>query len=369
MVFRSPGTAWFTIAYPSALIASQNHGLVFLNPFPPLGGAFVSRYWPVSLTPTAAYSYIAQCTDPAGRPVQVGQCICFHQIQGIWHSGGDVLVNGTRFLALGDQAAAAFYSAVLTDIWLTPAERRESAIEAALRVATDSAAIEAKVKTLGKQSKMLRVWCNGLFVLLFIVLPASMWLWQIRSYHWSFLAAALFACITAIAIEFHSAHKQLFPDALQSRWKALAMILLMPTTAIRACDLLSKQLLVGHDPLAIAAVVCPSDRFLDFSRRVLLDLKYTALPVCPPPDQEPVVAEHTLRVRHFAESLVRRQGYSLDVLMAPPEPEETQNLSFCPRCDAQYVTPRGVCNDCGGIPLQGFRNSSLIVDAPMEVQH
>jgi len=283
----------------------------------------------------------------------------FDEVRGIWQRGGDVLVNGAAFLRFRDEETALFHANALAAIWQLPESSREAAIDAILAEATNRASVNEKVRVYREQSGILRVWCHALFTLLFVVLPASIWVWQVRA-HWALLGVAILVTVVGIVVRFYTAHKRLMPEAVAARWKALATMVLLPSSAIRACDILSRKLLATSDPLTIASVLCERESFRSFARFVLLDLGNPSMPVCPTEDHECQQIEQASRNRlvRYVRSLLARQGYHPDELIEPIPSAEAGSISFCVRCDAQYVVHEGICVDCGGIPLRRFPSRS-----------
>jgi hypothetical protein len=301
------------------------------------------------------YSYVAASTDPSGRPRQYEQFFSFEDIQGIWNSSGKVLVNGKPFIRFKDETVAAHYAEFLTSVWQLPMSQREAAIEAELAKATDRVAIEEHFAAYRDESSGLRFTCHAIFALLFIVLPASAWIWQIRT-HWPAYAAALLMCVIWTAITFFRAHARLLPAATVARWKATAVMILMPTSAVRACDALSRHLLPIQHPLAVAGVLCADDLFRAFARGTLLDLKSPVQPVCPSEESQRQETEQRFRgkLQNALNSLVQHQSLDIHGLLGPLERNEPECAAFCPRCDMQYRVADGTCQDCGGIPLRRF---------------
>jgi hypothetical protein len=103
----------------------------------------------------------------------------------------------------------------------------------------------------------------------------------------------------------------------------------------------------------MAQVLCAPELFKAFSRQFLLDLHFPMLPVCATNEPEPLETEGWFRACHreAVEKFVVRSGLRLEELLRPPAPAEPSNLSYCPRCHAQFVTREGTCADCGGRTL------------------
>jgi hypothetical protein len=133
VVFRSIGTGRYTVVHPSRLWGNDRGGAgVPQSAAPIFGSCFVCHTWPVSLTPLAMYSFVAQCTDPAGRATQRRSFFRFSDVRGIWQSDCNVMVNGEPFLKLPDETRASYYAKILTELWQSSPSDRQDSIDAAI---------------------------------------------------------------------------------------------------------------------------------------------------------------------------------------------------------------------------------------------
>jgi hypothetical protein len=140
-----------------------------------------------------------------------------------------------------------------------------------------------------------------------------------------------------------------------ARWKALAIMTLAPTAAIRAAHALSRDLLSGYDPLACAAVLCDDDAFGKYARRVLMDLAHPNNQ-CKDEEAKSIRDSFAERVRRALEPVFEHRGTDSAEILAPPVPQDPSCLVYCPRCDTQFSVAAGTCEDCGGVallPLKG----------------
>ncbi len=140
-------------------------------------------------------------------------------------------------------------------------------------------------------------------------------------------------------------------------------MLLAPPTAIRAHDLLARQLVATFHPLAPAQALCPPGAFQDLARHALRDLHFPILPTSPHPEIQAVQSEAWFRqaVLEEMEQAIEQAGLQPAQLLQPPAPLEPANRSYCPRCETQFVTAVGTCGDCGGRPLRSFPSEFVTV--------
>ena len=156
-----------------------------------------------------------------------------------------------------------------------------------------------------------------------------------------------------------SATHPLIGYAGDERFTHTLTILLAPMTTMRAHDALSRPLFETFHPLVVAKVFLPKDDFHEFARRVLLDIRQPALPVCSSTERAAHAAELYARtmLRQAAESFLKQSDVEADELCKPPTPADESCLAYCPRCRAQFTTASGVCADCGGLALVAFQKT------------
>jgi hypothetical protein len=173
---------------------------------------------------------------------------------------------------------------------------------------------------------------GGLFGLIRLIIPA---------------AVVMVALAIVIAILFQRAHKKLYPEESSERFESVIKMILCPPVAIRAADLLTKNLLSEFSPIVLARVLQATGE-QHFVRNVILDLKY------------PI--KHELSDRNAVETLTWTTNEQLSVcehyvkadeLRAPVQREENSR-SYCPRCLCQFVVADDECSDCPGVKLVSF---------------
>jgi len=356
VVFRAFRSGNYKVVGPSSVLGNHIGGLVFLNPLPPFGTSFICHRFPFSIDTAGTSSLAVQSLATTGREQQKGKYVSFAAIQGMWASGGTILINGQPFASFGESELATEYANLLVTIWKAPIDRRKTALDAMLSKLTDTRTLRERVDVYRRSSRQLRITCHAMFALLLVLPIASLWFPRMRGY-WMEWGIVTICCLAAIAAYFYVAHKRLLPGATTQRWKALITMVLTPTASVRACDALSRYILTTYDPLAAAALLLGQDAFRRFARRVMLDLANPAIEVDPESSREMRQVEESFRMRlsQALEPLLATKGYSLDEVMRPPVPDNPACLSFCPRCDAQFTVAKGRCADCGGVALHPFQ--------------
>jgi hypothetical protein len=343
------------VVHPSALWGNEKGGLVWLNPFPPFGSAFVCHQWPLTITRELACSYVGQSINFRRRRQQDAVLIRAEHVRDVRQSAAAIHVAGARFASLVDERQARRFALILGQWAALPATDRDAAIAAWVQSAADERAAGALVEEYHRCTSGLRPLCYVLFVLLMIVLPLAAWLGRfLQVVPW--LLAIGVPCWISVLWTFGRAHARLLPQRRTERRRALAKMVFMPVASIRACDAITRDLLSAFDPLAVAAAVCDRRTLESFARDVVLDLRYPLLPVCPSGSSELGRAEQSFRrqLQGELEMLLRRCGLDPECLAAPPVPDAPSHWAYCPRCRAQYLVASGECAECGGRPLVVF---------------
>ena len=348
------------LVHATTLPGNDNGGLLPGNPLPPLGTIYVCQPWPISISPEGIYSYTSQTVNPAKRPVQPTRFVRFEEIRSIAASSKELFVNGDTFVKVGSTHFARYLADLLRQLSALSTDQRGKAIEAALNESVDIDRIAERIDTHRCQVATLRISCNALFL---YVVFASLLLWIRGPAYWLPLLLGMLVGLIVIAVEYFLAHRVLYPRASRERLSHLAAMLLAPPVAIRSGDSLSRDLLIGFHPLAVAHLVCPPQKFLEFAQYILRDASCPMLPVCPAKDRDPRETERWFRSRLHGvlNDLVRRVGTNPEELTAPPRPTGSHCRSYCPRCEIQYVIPQGECHACGGVPLQEFEQDDVAV--------
>ena len=348
----------YSIRHPGTLAGNHRGGWLLANPFPPLDGLFLAAPLPFSLSPQAVYAYCSACLNPAGRPPHTGKLLHWDKFQSIRIHSRNLEVNGELFLTAFSTFAARRAGELLRRLAKLNPPDRAGEFRRALLATLDATKIARRLEEYRKLSRPIRLLANPLFVYLFVIVPPFLWRYGFGAPGLGLLAGML-AFTVPIAVLFRRAHRSLFPDAEEERFKPFLTMLLAPPAAIRAPDLLGRHLLEEFHPLGIARVLASPARFRRLADQLLRDLRYPLFPVCPTTEPVAVQTEEWFRLAllEAVEKFLAKEGLDPHQLAAPPKPSEPVNVSFCPRCQAQFVRRDGACADCGGRPLQAFSSA------------
>jgi len=359
----------FSPANPSPGIGARHTGIVIVNPLPPFGEAFVSHAWPLSFwggngdaaTPAGVCAGTSQTINGSDRPEYTFAFIPFSDIYKVGRDDDQLQINGRKFAACNSERLARCMEALLKELLLTPAAERPAAIHAVVRHSFSTHRIRRQLQRLRFFSGSLRLNAHMLLLVIFGAIPLTIGNLMLRQY----LLPSLVMLAGLMLIQgftFFYAHRRLFPEAVGARWRGTITMTLTPTATIRACDLLSKELLARFHPLAVAAVLCPEKQRRAITRTVLLDLRTPMEPACfsdDPRARQAVAGFHEL-LSQTAREFLHERGEDVDALIAPPARMDPSCRTFCPRCENQYVIAEGTCHHCGGVPLRAFSELPLV---------
>ena len=206
VAFRSwSGWRW-KAAHPGALLGNQRGGFVFAHPLPPLGTLFTGTQFPISLSPDAVLACVATSVNPAGRPVQNGNCFAWSELKRIEARGKRVMINGEPLFKGPSPGFAAKMAQILRQVRQGTKSEREKLIRQTLNHGFDTSQIAQQWQEFKIQTSSLRFVANALFIYLFIISPLIIWRFGFQR-SWPFLLAALLALTFATAMLFRRAHK------------------------------------------------------------------------------------------------------------------------------------------------------------------
>jgi hypothetical protein len=349
------GRRW-RLSFPGSLLGNPKGGLVLAHPLPPLGVFLTGNQFPLSLSPNAILTFVAASPHPAGRPAQTATLIRWENLGQLEVRGSKILVDGQVFLKAASPTLAASLTEHLRHLSQCAPDERERALRKLSRGTLDARAAQRRWLEFQKQTVRVRWLANGLFCYLFLLTPALIWNLGLR-FCWLPLLLGLVGFAGSTAWLFRTVFKRLYPAAVDERFTHSLTVLLSPATTIRAYDLLARPLLEGFHPLTLAKIFCADERFQEFARWILREIRHPALPLSP--GQEPV-AEATARYwRELCcngiEQFLKANGVDPNALDASPKPLDDSCRAYCPHCLAQFTSEGGACADCGGLPLLKLR--------------
>ena len=299
---------------------------ILANPLPPLSPMVVAQ-WPAFELSQDAIQFRKK-----GAEEQEPVSISWEKLT-VSSSESKLLCNGMLAFK-GSEVQVREYAALLGRLQSARRAQRAQIIQDWLRNAMSAQAAARRVKVFSGRSLWLRIVANLEFFFLFLLAPLAFYrfgsgiLWR--------MALILAVLSITVVLEFWTLHKTLLPEGSDVRLKSAVTNLLSPMAAIRASDVVSRDLLAGCHPLAAAGAVLDEDEFRAFAEEQLrlcrfgdyLDKTYQAA------------------LQKAMERALTQKKLNPQELLRPPDPDPGC-VVYCPRCLAQYTKAREECSDCG----------------------
>lgn len=351
---RRGGDRWGW-SQPGAWFGNDQGGLAIQWLLPPFGTEIWTAVWPLALTPHGAVPFSRYAWKMLRRPDQTGAPLWFDDGSPAIHGEAKkVFVDGRYFLTAISESAAKWVVNTLDRVRRLPREHRQGAIDRALQASLDTRAVDRRMTEFRGASAILSLTANLLWTHLFVVSPYVVSTRGLGK-TWTYLLIVLLLLWSLVAWSFFHGYRRLYPDARGARWRKTLILLLNPLGAIRAGDVLSREVLTDFHPLAVAWVLLTPESFAEFARGVWRDTKYP-LPIHEidvTPDAQRLLDDYQAwYAPQLAEFLSELGLDTVDLeRVAATDP---QSRSYCPRCGGEFVIPEGLCELCGGLTLRPF---------------
>ena len=197
--------------------------------------------------------------------------------------------------------------------------------------------MKRRADCLAREAAPLRWATQALFV---SVAGAMLWLARPASVpaFWTVWLIAIAGCWGLVISLFWRAATRLRAITGRTPLQGTAL-LLSPLGAIRAVDLLARDLFTASHPLAVSCALSPPDAFQSTARSLFYDVS-----------KDDASSARAAELRAFLD----RAGI-LDAVLSAPPPESDAMGAYCPRCAQQYRQGSQTCTDCAGVPLQALQ--------------
>ncbi len=352
VVFRTwLGRRW-TLNVHSGVVANDRGDLHWQWPLPPMGTVNVVRAPSLAITPTGVLGGTSEVLPGQCRPRATGRFIPWESLKSAVADQKRLLVNGELLWQSDSPHEPLRLAALLTHLAALAPAKCLAAVERELAAAFDRAALEAARGQFRKQATPVRRLANTLFGFLLVLAPTAIWRFGWLPTLW-FLLPVLVALIALTTRSFLQAHRALYPDAGDERFRLGILIALAPITTVRATDALARSALERFHPLTAAVTLLPRAEATAFARRVWRDLKFPWAPEFPSNDPAAVAAARWFRERELVavEALLAAEKIDLAALAKQAPPSEPENTQHCERCETQFTAVATRCAECGGRPL------------------
>ncbi|MBN2008376.1 hypothetical protein JW960_03400 [candidate division KSB1 bacterium] len=350
LIYSAIGNYWH-VKFASNSLGNRTGGFAFNNPIPPLGYLFHYRPLPFSISPTAITSFITQVLTDGGQPKQLKRVFQFDQIKTVTQNSNHININAELFLSCRSEADAKKFIAIISELKAIDKNQRARYITDFISRQFDIQQISTTYKTYRKQTRILRLLCNILWLYL-LVLPLAIinYLGITPVVMWLGVSYVVFHLLTIIA--FVIAFRQLQPDFMNADfYSRLAIILLFPPATIRCIDLVTYDLFSDFHPLASLHVLASDSTKTMFAKKLLLDLSYPIFDESASPSIKETCDWYNTRQIEIIRKFLRDNNINPYELLIPTFSESDQIKSYCPRCQTGYSVTKGTCPDCGQIEL------------------
>jgi hypothetical protein len=326
---------------------------LFLNPLLPGGRVFLSHSWPISISPAGICAFNLQTLPFEARsPHQTGQFLPFSKIKDSGTDGAYLVVNNEKFAKCVTPRQARSLAELIGAMMKASAWKREALARSrvAKQFAMDEAA--AHLKDSQELIKPVQSLSFILLLFLFVLAPVLTTIFGLLPLIIP-VAVVMVALAVEIAILFHRAHKKLYPGESSERLESLVKMILCPPVAIRAADILTRNLLADYSPIVLAGVL-PGSGEQQFVRGVVLDLQHPlGHEVSDEAAAKTIAWTANEQLNVCLEQIKAGRYLKPEELLAPAQREEN-SISYCPRCRCQFVVSGGECSDCPGVRLVEF---------------
>ena len=359
--FMAPvGRGRYRLGRPSSALGNDRAGLVFAMPVPPLGRAYVAGLWPISLAPHGFASVASSCVNPGLRPAAPSGFVAWRDLKQVGWEGRVLMVNGRKFLKLASPQIAREYARLLRRLAELGEAERPGAIRRWCEQQLSARRVRRRVRVFERATAGLRLNCNLLFLVTFVVVPLMYWKYDVgRPFLVSLGVLALL--VLWIGIEFWCLHKKLYPEQGAERFQLWMLVGVMPQYSIRAVDELSKGFLAAVHPLAVAEVFLREEHFVALRDAVLRDLEFPAPQVMAGEGAAPSLEVATQFRNEFEEPAIAAIASRRSAALPKRRPAEGEveegAVHFCPRCLMPYEAAAAQCVDCGGVEVRRLDRS------------
>lgn len=320
------------------------HQLFFLNPFLPLSGALVCELFPSVGTSEAGSPAQSNPSKPAEvterRTIRLSTQEKLH----VHSAGKEVRSAGHLLFTAHSEAYASFLATVLDHVRKRSPQDRDRAFEREFEKMFDIKKIALRLEEFRARTVFLRTACVLLFVFLFFLAPALIRLRGLERI-WPILLAYLIWSLAWIGWSFLRAHRALYPGQKEGRWQQVMVLALSPFSAIRANDVLLRDLFCAFHPVAVGYVLLSkTESRIQAERNLRLSLFRI--------DSDAASSDSVMR--RVLQAFLAKIEMPPEELLRPPHRESENCQTYCPLCLAQFVLPEGQCPDCGDVHLKKF---------------
>ena len=334
-VFRRSRSGW-NLSTPLFTLTAAKRNLHLSRALPGWGSIALCQLAPPSLSPAGFLLEGPDRRSEEFKNVQAEDIAIKQALRPIFRAGTPVY--------------AAFLTNIVREFPMLSAEERLEKIRQEFDRLLNVSAAQRRFACYKRLERFLTFDCILLALWVLVGFPLVAYLRGLYS-AWFLAVPALLSLIRVLWL-FRRIHHVLYPGHLSTCRTHITEMTLMPLTAIRAHDRLTRELFGNFHWLAVAPVLCDLESARNLAERALRDLEYAIR-------EESVESSGAewlhLEWRDAVRRHVRRMYGEPQLLLSSPARRSPDSVSYCPRCCEEYLLPDGVCHDCSGVPLRRFQ--------------
>ena len=319
--------------------ASWSVSVVLGKPWPPLSPPWLAEPLPFAVDPRGI-----TCTESDLRRLR------WEELAPIAASGNHLESGDLELAKVASRQTAAALADALEKTRLAAPRKREAHLRRLLDTRFDLNAPVARRRQYAKSVRSLRVVSNGLWLGLFgglgvVVLTNNMLILLLAAAITLVLWPVNSVCFLLTLRRVTWLPRTSWPD----RGKRL-VAMLSPLSAVRAADILAREIWANLDPLTVAAALLSARALTTFARPRLVAMQ---------PRTDDDLAWWRDEIRQRMEQVLAHRGLDVATLLAPPVREGKHVSTYCPACLSQYEPGRAAGEPCPNqacpqIPLRAF---------------
>ena len=351
LLFRKDLRRRFGWVQPGGTVGNRRGGFVVVSPLPPFTAVFAAKPLPLAISAEGVAAFQAEVLPGTTTLQRSGRSIGWSALKDVHADERKLRLNGDVFFE-GDSVHQAHEMAkLLRQLAAANDAQRPGLIHTLIGDSLDLKRLEKTRTDFDQTTEFLRTASLVLTVFLLFLCPETIWRFGWLPALWFILPLLLLQTVL-ITARLRKVHRGLYPEAEEDRFRLTLLCGLAPLVAMRAPAILSRSLLEGFHPLAVAAGLLDKESFKSLARGWWSDLVHPLLPAAPGDEAGAKIVDafRTLQ-RDAVKSFLAGQGIAVDDLLKPGPRTDPSHAKVCPRCETQFTSSATHCRECGGIVL------------------
>jgi hypothetical protein len=346
VLFRHSWRRVWRAARGADLPGNFRGGIALVDPFRWSGAVATAGEWPLSISPNG----LTNVAPAVGSSPSRSRYVRFDEIRHVDTQPGEIRINGHTFARVSSSLLAHHLAEEIKSLCRQRPNRRAAAIRATVAATLNETAAAAAWSAVQQHGARLAPLSAVLFLWVFVASPVLVFtLGPLRV--WPILLTVLLALTGATAVSYFCGHRRLFPHLSYDRWMNAVSMAVLPLSAMRGADKLTRDALSVYSGLVVAPYLCGGAASLAYLRAESMDFDRGG-------DQPEAAGDAAECIQWFRELLITESESALKRLHLEPFQaplREDGCESYCPRCHSQYLSadPQS-CSVCPDVQLVRF---------------